>query len=94
MHLVLRTSSVAADMREMKISGVDWIGHHPMTWEVTRIGSLYLPRNSKVSDTVYAPLSVTNKGIKLQLATVAKTDAHDARKMVRKGDFVINSRSD
>ena len=81
-------------MREKKDSGVDWIGHHPMTWEVTRIGSLYLPRNSKVSDTVYAPLSVTNKGIKLQLATVAKTDAHDARKMVRKGDFVINSRSD
>ena len=34
------------------------------------------------------------KGIIPQLSTVAKSDAHDDRKLVHKGDFVINSRSD
>ena len=34
------------------------------------------------------------KGIVPQLETAAKTDAHDDRKLVKKGDFAINSRSD
>ena len=33
-------------------------------------------------------------GIVPQLETAAKTNAHDDRKLVRKGDFAINSRSD
>ena len=40
------------------------------------------------------PLSVTMNGIVPQLETAAKTNAHDDRKLVRKGDFAINSRSD
>ena len=47
-----------------------------------------------MSDTDYPPLSVTNKGIVPQLETAAKTNAHDDRKLVKKGDFAINSRSD
>ena len=34
------------------------------------------------------------KGIVPQLETAAKSDAHDSRKLVKKGDFAINSRSD
>lgn len=81
-------------MSNLTEKSVHWIGAHPASWEITRIGSLYHTRNTKVSDTDYAPLSVTNRGVFPQLATVAKTDAHDARKLVKKGDFVINSRSD
>ena len=55
---------------------------------------LYNLRITKVSDTDYAPLSVTKMGVLPQLETVAKTNAHDDRKLVKKGDFVINSRSD
>lgn len=51
-------------------------------------------RNVKVSDKDYQPLSVTMKGVVPQLETAAKTDAHDDRKLVKKGDFAINSRSD
>ena len=40
------------------------------------------------------PLSVTMKGIVPQLESAAKTNDGDNRKLVRKGDFVINSRSD
>ena len=81
-------------MREMKDSGISWIADIPEHWSVSKIGGLYSLRVTKVSDRDYPPLSVTNKGILPQLETVAKTNAHDDRKLVCKGDFAINSRSD
>ena len=78
----------------MKNSGIEWIGDIPAEWNIVRIGAQYTERKTKVSDTEYPPLSVTMKGILPQLATAAKTDAHDDRKLVCKGDFAINSRSD
>ena len=79
---------------KMKNSGIEWIGEIPDEWEVSKIGQLYEERKTKVSDTVYPPLSVTMQGILPQLETAAKSDAHDDRKLVLKGDFAINSRSD
>ena len=81
-------------MREMKHSGVSWIGEIPADWELSKIGSLYDERSQKVSDQDYMPLSVTKQGIVPQLESTAKTDHGDSRKLIRKGDFVINSRSD
>ena len=81
-------------MREMKDSGVEWIGEIPSDWELSKIGVVYEERNIKVSDTDYEPLSVTKKGIVPQLETAAKTDNGDNRKLIKKNDFVINSRSD
>lgn len=81
-------------MRQMKDSGIEWIGEIPESWELGQIGQLYDERKEKVSDRDYPPLSVTMKGIVPQLSTAAKTDAHDDRKLVKKGDFAINSRSD
>lgn len=81
-------------MREMKDSGMEWIGEIPVDWELSKIGSVYDERNEKVSDKDFAPLSVTKQGIVPQLETAAKTDNGDNRKLIRKNDFVINSRSD
>lgn len=81
-------------MRDMKDSGVKWIGEIPANWELSKIGAVYEERNSKVSDSEYPPLSVTKKGIVPQLETAAKTDNGDNRKQIMKNDFVINSRSD
>lgn len=78
----------------MKDTGLKWLGKIPSSWNIGRISSFYTPRNIKVNDTDYQPLSVTNKGVVPQLENVAKTNSHDARKLVRAGDFVINSRSD
>ena len=78
----------------LKDSKVEWLGLIPESWSVERIGTLYSPRNTKVSDEDYPPLSVTMQGILPQLETVAKTDDHNNRKLVKKGDFAINSRSD
>lgn len=81
-------------MRTTKDSGFEWIGIIPAEWGLSKIGQVYRLRNTKVSDSDYPPLSVTNKGIVPQLNTAAKTNAHDDRKLVKKGDFAINSRSD
>ena len=79
---------------KMRDSGVAWIGMVPQGWNLSRLGTVYWLRNTKVSDKDFAPLSVTMNGIVPQLETAAKTDAHDDRKLVKEGDFVINSRSD
>lgn len=80
--------------RQYKDSGIEWIGRIPEGGNTTKLGSLYSQRNEKVSDKDYAPLSVTMQGILPQLETAAKTDDGDNRKLVKKGDFAINSRSD
>ena len=71
-----------------------WFGDLPKGWETRRIGSLFSERSVKVSDKEYAPLSVTREGILPQLEHAAKSNDGDNRKLVRIGDFVINSRSD
>jgi type I restriction enzyme S subunit len=71
-----------------------WYGTLPTHWEARKINDLFLERREKVSDTDYAPLSVSKGGVVPQIATVAKSNAGDNRKLVRKGDFAINSRSD
>ena len=86
--------TTAKGFAEMKDSGAEWIKEIPANWELSKIGALYTQRNEKVSDKDYPPLSVTMKGILPQLATAAKTDDGDNRKLVRIGDFAINSRSD
>ena len=77
-----------------KDSGVDWIGDIPKHWELTRLGTRFFERRTKVSDSEFPPLSVTKKGILPQLDNAAKTKDGDNRKLVKSGDFVINSRSD
>lgn len=78
----------------MRDSGIEWIGEIPEAWALLRISVLYDIRSQKVNDTDYQPLSVTMNGVVAQLEHVAKTNDGDNRKLVRAGDFVINSRSD
>ncbi|MEJ8476658.1 restriction endonuclease subunit S [Roseibium algae] len=77
-----------------KPSGVEWLGDIPEGWEAKRLGNLFEERREKVSDKDYPPLSVTMQGIVPQLETAAKSLDSDNRKLVKAGDFVINSRSD
>ena len=79
---------------EYRESGTGWLDELPSHWQLRRISALYDARNVKVSDQDYPPLSVTMQGIVPQLETAAKTQDGDNRKLVRTGDFVINSRSD
>jgi type I restriction enzyme S subunit len=71
-----------------------WIAHVPSEWSTAPIGHHFEERRETVSDRDFTPLSVTKRGVVPQLETAAKTDNNDARKLVRRGDFVINARSD
>ena len=75
-------------------SEADWLGDVPASWELTRLGTRFSERRTKASDVEYPPLSVTRNGILPQLESAAKTKDGDNRKLVKAGDFVINSRSD
>lgn len=77
-----------------KDSGVEWLGEVPEHWGINRLGYHFTQRSEIVSDKDYPALSVTKLGILPQLEHVAKTDAGDNRKLVKAGDYVINSRSD
>jgi type I restriction enzyme, S subunit len=77
-----------------KDSGIKWLGDIPEKWELTRLGTRFNERRTKVSDKDFPPLSVTKNGTVPQLANAAKTNDGDNRKLVKLGDFVINSRSD
>lgn len=73
---------------------IDWLKQIPTHWEEVRLGSLFTQRKEKVSDIDYAPLSVTKNGVVPQLDNAAKSNDGSNRKLVLKGDFAINSRSD
>ncbi|MBK7595331.1 MAG: restriction endonuclease subunit S [Gemmatimonadetes bacterium] len=73
---------------------MEWLGEVPEHWHLRRLGYYFAERREKVSDQDFPALSVTKHGIVPQLETAAKTDDGGNRKLVRRGDFVINSRSD
>jgi type I restriction enzyme S subunit len=77
-----------------KPSGVEWLGEIPSSWDLTRLGTRFEERKTKVSDKDFPPLSVTKNGTIPQLDSAAKSNDGDNRKLVKTGDFVINSRSD
>jgi len=80
--------------REYKETPALWIDRIPSSWESKMVKEIFLERRTKVSDKDYAALSVSKAGIVPQLETAVKTDNGDNRKLVKKGDFVVNSRSD
>lgn len=77
-----------------KDSGVKWLGQIPSHWEVKKLRAFFDRRNHKVSDLDFPPLSVTKNGIVPQMEGVAKSQDNYNRRLVKVGDFVINSRSD
>lgn len=72
----------------------EWLGALPEDWNLTDIGRIYEERKEKVLENDYQPLSVTMNGIVPQLASAVKAAEGSDRKLVKAGDFVINSRSD
>ena len=78
-----------------KDSGVQWLGEIPGHWEMSKISSHFRQRNEKVSDKDYPDLSVSKQGVTPQLDNVALSNAEGtSRKLVKVGDYAVNSRSD
>lgn len=77
-----------------KPTGIQWLPEIPEHWNISKIKSHFRLRATKVSDKEYSALSVSKNGITPQLDSAVKTDNGDNRKLVKSGDFVVNSRSD
>ena len=77
-----------------KDSGIQWLPMIPAHWDSSKIKSHFRLRSTKVSDQDYPALSVSKYGVTPQIETAVKTDNGDNRKLVKAGDFVVNSRSD
>lgn len=71
-----------------------WFDAVPDSWRALKMRGVFSERNTKVSDKDYPALSVGKMGVVPQLDTAVKTDNGDSRKLICKGDFAINSRSD
>ena len=77
-----------------KFDDAAWLGKLPDAWGVIDLGQVYEERKVKIKEADYEPLSVTMNGIVPQLSSAVKAAEGSDRKLVKKGDFVINSRSD
>lgn len=76
-----------------KPSGAVWLHEIPSGWTMSKVGSHFKQRNEKVAE--FFALSVSKAGVVPQLENVALSNAEgESRKLVKKGDFVVNSRSD
>lgn len=84
-------------MREMKGSGIEWIGQIPKGWELRRAKTLFTQRNSK-GNGIEVLLSPTQKyGVvpqsQLEGVVQVKEDTDlQMFKTVHKGDFVISQK--
>ena len=90
-HIVTHGLNPAVPMRD---SGIPWLGKIPAHWKTEKINAHFKERRVKVSDKDYPALSVAKIGVVPQLEDAVKTDNGDNRKLVKQGDFVVNSRSD
>lgn len=73
----------------------EWFGGYvPSDWKIVRLGSVFRERNESTTAEDLAPLSVTKNGVVEQQESVAISAVGAPKKIARKGDFVINSRSD
>ncbi len=78
-----------------KPTNIPWLPEVPEGWEVRKVRQHFRLRSEKVSEQDYPPLSVAKVGVVPQLADVAISMAQgETRKLVRAGDYVVNSRSD
>lgn len=81
--------------KTFKPTNIPWLPEVPETWEVAKVRQYFRLRSEKVSEKDYPALSVAKIGVVPQLSDVAISMAEgDSRKLVREGDFVVNSRSD
>lgn len=80
---------------KFKATNIPWLPEIPEHWEMSKVSSHFKQRTEKVSDKDYPALSVSKQGVTPQLENVALSNAEgNSRKLVKVGDYAVNSRSD
>lgn len=89
-----QTETIFSSHRTSDQTAEHWFGPVSPAWEIVKIDQCFSLRTEKVDQKDYPPLSVTKNGVIPQLDHVAKSNESGNRSLVKKNDFVINSRSD
>ena len=76
-------------MEALKDSKVEWLGQIPESWKVERISTLYSPRNTKVNDEDFPPLSVTMQGVLPGILSKYHSLAYPSFQLVRAAGIVL-----
>lgn len=63
-------------------------------FEMVPVSQLFTHRSTETDSTIHEPLSVGKLGVTPQLDNIIKSEKTSGRKLVKKGDVVINSRAD
>ena len=80
---------------KLKATNIPWLPEIPEHWDMSKVSSHFRQRNVKVSDKEYPALSVSKMGVTPQLDNVALSNVEgNSRKLVKVGDYAVNSRSD
>ncbi len=85
-------------MRQMKDSGLDWVGTIPITWQIVRAKSIFVQSTSKGNDRLVLLSATQDRGVvdKRTLDGVVQVAANadlSTFKTVHTNDFVISLRS-
>ena len=89
----MQTFSVAADMREMKDSGVEWIGVIPNLWHIKKVKYLFEIVKRIAGNEGFDILSVTQKGLKIKDISSGEgqiAENYSNYQFVYPNDYVMN----
>ncbi len=78
---------------EMEDSGIEWMGHIPKNWDLTKINRLFSIKKDIANQTGHDVLSVTQSGLKVK--DISRNEGQMAAdyskyQIVKPGDFVMN----
>lgn len=80
-------------MREMKDSGIDWIGKIPKEWKIEKVKNVFIRKNEKAKQKRPVVLSLARSGIKIRDVTKGEgqlAEDYSNYNPVEKGDFLLN----
>lgn len=80
-------------MREMKDSGIDWIGKIPKEWKIEKVKDIFIRKNEKAKQKRPVVLSLARSGIKIRDVTKGEgqlAEDYSNYNPVEKGDFLLN----
>lgn len=80
-------------MREMKESGIDWIGKIPENWKIGKVKDIFIRKNEKANDENPTVLSLARSGVKIRDISTGEgqlAESYNNYNPVEIGDLLLN----
>lgn len=80
-------------MRNMKESGIDWIGKIPENWKIGKVKDIFIRKNEKANDEKPTVLSLARSGVKIRDISTGEgqlAESYNNYNPVEIGDLLLN----